>query len=133
MKYFSAFSGVGSPEKAIQNLGGEFSCVGFSEIDKFATETYLKNFPNHKPFGDGCRRLRPSDDENVGTLTTSAISKDSLIGRGREIRRLTPVECERLQGFPDGWTDGVSETQRYKQMGNSISVPVILEILKKIK
>ena len=48
------------------------------------------------------------------------------------IRRLTPIECERLQGFPDGWTSGVSDTQRYKQLGNSVTVNVIEEIGKKI-
>ncbi len=42
-----------------------------------------------------------------------------------KIRRLTPIECERLQGFPDGWTEGVSDTQRYKQMGNAVTVNVI--------
>jgi len=41
------------------------------------------------------------------------------------IRRLTPVECERLQGFPDGWTEGVSDTQRYKLLGNAVTVNVI--------
>jgi DNA (cytosine-5)-methyltransferase 1 len=41
------------------------------------------------------------------------------------IRRLTPLECERLQGFPDGWTEGVSDTQRYKQLGNAVTVNVI--------
>lgn len=40
------------------------------------------------------------------------------------VRRLTPTECERLQGFPDGWTDGQSDTQRYKQLGNAVAVPV---------
>jgi DNA (cytosine-5)-methyltransferase 1 len=42
------------------------------------------------------------------------------------VRRLTPLECERLQGFPDGWTavGGMSDTQRYKQIGNAVSVPV---------
>jgi len=44
------------------------------------------------------------------------------------IRRLTPVECERLQGFPDGWTDGVSDTQRYKQLGNAVTTNVIQAI-----
>ena len=48
------------------------------------------------------------------------------------IRRLTPTECERLQGFPDGWTDGQSDTQRYKQCGNAVSVPVIKAIMEKI-
>lgn len=40
------------------------------------------------------------------------------------VRRLTPTECERLQGFPDGWTDGQADTQRYKQLGNAVAVPV---------
>ena len=48
------------------------------------------------------------------------------------VRRLTPTECERLQGFPDGWTDGQSDTQRYKQLGNAVSVPVIEWIGKRI-
>ncbi len=49
-----------------------------------------------------------------------------------EIRRLTPIECERLQGFPDGWTEGVSDTQRYKQMGNAVTVNVIEAIARKL-
>ena len=48
------------------------------------------------------------------------------------IRRLTPIECERLQGFPDNFTDGVSDTQRYKQMGNTITVNVIQGIIKNL-
>jgi DNA (cytosine-5)-methyltransferase 1 len=42
-----------------------------------------------------------------------------------KIRRLTPVECERLQGFPDGWTEGVSDTQRYRLLGNAVTVNVV--------
>lgn len=41
------------------------------------------------------------------------------------VRRLTPVECERLQGFPDGHTEGVSDTARYKQCGNAMTVNVV--------
>lgn len=44
------------------------------------------------------------------------------------IRRLTPIECERLQGFPDRWTEGVSDTQRYKTLGNAVTVNVIADI-----
>ena len=50
-----------------------------------------------------------------------------------KIRRLTPIECERLQGFPDGWTDGQSDTQRYKQLGNAVSVPVVKSIIERIE
>ena len=48
------------------------------------------------------------------------------------IRRLTPTECERLQGFPDGWTKGMSDTQRYKCLGNAVTTNVITEIGKNI-
>ena len=49
-----------------------------------------------------------------------------------KIRRLTPTECERLQGFPDNWTAGVSDTQRYKQCGNAVTVNVIRDIFIKL-
>ena len=46
------------------------------------------------------------------------------------VRRLTPTECERLQGFPDGWTEGQADSNRYKQMGNAVAVPVVEWIIK---
>lgn len=48
------------------------------------------------------------------------------------VRRLTPVECERLQGFPDDWTAGQSDSTRYKQMGNAVAVPVVEWIIQNI-
>jgi len=50
-----------------------------------------------------------------------------------EYRRLTPIECERLQTVPDNYTEGVSNTQRYKMLGNGWTVDVIAHILKNIK
>jgi DNA (cytosine-5)-methyltransferase 1 len=50
----------------------------------------------------------------------------------RRIRRLTPTETERLQGFPDGWTQGISDTQRYKCCGNAVTVNVIRDIFERI-
>ena len=51
-----------------------------------------------------------------------------------KIRRLTPRECERLQGFPDDWTlvNNMSDTQRYKMLGNAVTTNVITEIGKVI-
>ena len=49
-----------------------------------------------------------------------------------QIRRLTPTECERLQGFPDGWTEGISDTQRYKCLGNAVTSNVVCEIAKRL-
>ncbi len=51
---------------------------------------------------------------------------------GIGIRKLTPLECERLQGFPDGWTKGLSDTQRYRCMGNAVTVPVVEYILRRL-
>ena len=50
------------------------------------------------------------------------------------IRRLTPLECERLQGFPDGWTDipGASDSARYKALGNSVAIPCVEFIMGQI-
>jgi len=47
-----------------------------------------------------------------------------------QLRRLTPLECERLQGFPDNWTEGVSNTQRYRQCGNAVTTNVIEAIVR---
>lgn len=63
------------------------------------------------------------------TNTLSSVEKDNLLSEGMRIRRLTPIECERLQGFPDNWTSGFSDTQRYKMMGNAVTVNVIYSII----
>ena len=54
-----------------------------------------------------------------------------------KIRRLTPIECERLQGFPDNWTEfgesgKISDTQRYKMCGNAVTVDVVEAVAKNI-
>jgi len=67
-----------------------------------------------------------------GLGTTLQTTENTLYKTQNKIRRLTPIECERLQGFPDNFTDGVSDTQRYKQMGNTITVNVIQAIIKKL-
>ena len=50
------------------------------------------------------------------------------------IRRLTPLECERLQGFPDGWTDipDASDSARYKALGNSVAIPCVEFVMGRI-
>ena len=81
------------------------------------------------------RRFK-TDGEPMFTLNTQ--DKHGVCLDGLKIRRLTPTECERLQGFPDGWTkyyaDGkqVSDSQRYKMLGNAVSVPVIRAIAERL-
>jgi DNA (cytosine-5)-methyltransferase 1 len=79
-------------------------------------------------------------DDPVRVCTNQSVSPtlQARMGTGGNstpmigVRRLTPTECERLQGFPDGWTDGQSDAQRYKQLGNAVSVPVAQWIGNKI-
>lgn len=54
------------------------------------------------------------------------------INDGMRIRRLTPLECERLMGYPDNWTEGLSDTQRYKTLGNGIVSNVVAEVVKRL-
>ena len=56
-----------------------------------------------------------------------AVDKGILV-----VRKLTPVECERLQGFPDGYTDCVSNTRRCMGLGNAFCVPVIEHLIKSL-
>ena len=70
--------------------------------------------------GNG-RRMK-SNNEDSFTLTIADKHGIRLDGK---YRFFTPLECERLQGFPDGWTKGVSDVQRYKQMGNAVTATVV--------
>ena len=62
-------------------------------------------------------------DESSPTLRANGAGMATYVESS--VRRLTPVECERLQGFPDNWTEGQSDSTRYKQMGNAVAVPVV--------
>lgn len=73
-----------------------------------------------------------SKTTNQTLRTGSDLDKMGTIYDDQKVRRLTPVECERLQGFPDGWTEGQADTQRYKQIGNAVAVPVVEWIVKQL-
>jgi len=72
------------------------------------------------------RRIETREDDKCGTLTS--VTKDNLVV-GDKIRKLTPIECERLQGLPDNYTEGVATTNRYKCLGNAFNVDVVTHIL----
>jgi len=67
------------------------------------------------------------------TLCGQSPASKHLVSIKDYVRKLTPIECERLQGLPDNYTEGVSNTQRYKMIGNGFTIPVIAHILKGIK
>ena len=66
-------------------------------------------------------------------LYLCGIGKKRHLVNGCVIRKLTPIECERLQNYPDNYTEGVSDSQRYKMLGNSFTVDIIKHILSFIK
>lgn len=74
----------------------------------------------------------PAREKGGGGLGTDFDCDGGLIKVGYAVRRLTPTECERLMGFPDGWTDGGSDTARYKALGNSIAVPCLKWIFSQL-
>ena len=88
---------------------------------------------------------RVYDSSGISTTLTDGGgmgAKTGLYKVNKLIRRLTPVECMRLQGFPDDWNekgimDGkvvdMSDTQRYKQAGNAVSVPIVSMVAERIK
>ena len=62
-------------------------------------------------------------------FTLASSNFHTLFPNSATVRRLTPTECERLQGFPDDWTAGQADSNRYKQMGNAVAVPVVQWII----
>jgi len=72
--------------------------------------------------------------EEVSPSLNARRAKDTMVYEDvpSMVRRLTPMECERLQGFPDNWTEIGSDSQRYKQMGNAVAVPVVEWIINRL-
>ena len=74
--------------------------------------------------------------DGLANCVTSTQGMESYLAKESEtihqIRKLTPLECERLQGFPDNWTEELSNSQRYKCMGNAVTVNVVKEIANRL-
>jgi DNA-cytosine methyltransferase len=80
------------------------------------------------------KELVTREDKKSNCLTaTFSNNEHSLVDNNYKWRKLTPLECERLQTLPDNYTEGVSNTQRYKMIGNGWTVDVICHILNYIK
>ena len=89
---------------------------------------YVGNGGSNNQGGQAYRVYSPE-----GKSVTLGSSGAGLIKIEEQFRKLTPIECERLQGLPDNYTEGISNTQRYKCLGNAFNVDVICFILSFIK
>lgn len=93
-------------------------------IDKDATDLVMQ------PYQDTVGTLVRSDHKGI---RNQYVSDDKcIVNEVNLIRRLTPLECERLQGFPDGWTNipSASDSARYKALGNSVAIPCVEFVMK---
>ena len=115
MKILELFGGIGACSKALERIGIDYEIADYVEIDKYAVKSY--NAIHNTNF-------EPQD------------IKEGVVLDDLKIRKLTPKECWRLMGFDDTDFDKAkqvnSDTQLYKQAGNSIVVNVLEEILKKL-
>ena len=124
------------PPKTYQDIVGTL-CVGdekgignqYVSQDKCIVD-YEKTIFGQSEFAnytEGCATLRAGGGDNGG-------GSENLIATKNLVRRLTPLECERLQGFPDGWTniEKSSDSGRYKALGNSVAIPCVDFIMRGI-
>ena len=129
--------------------GGNMPIVAFDTYNQTTSEisqTIKSHSANNENIGAVAYSIREDAKANTfsATETDTALAVQALqpspqshhaqifLAEETMIRRLTPMECERLQGFPDGWTEGQANTHRYKQMGNAVAVPVISWLVNRL-
>ena len=123
-------------KELVERNDGKANCL----VTCQAKESYIKIKPVAlRNRGEG-RKPEYNKTKKANALTT--VQTDSMVEEGVAIRKLTPVECERLQGVPDGYTlaphpvfkgKPMSNAQRYKTLGNAFNVDVVAHILSFIK
>lgn len=127
MNILSLFDGISCGRVALDRAGIPVNKYYASEIDKYAIQISQKNYPDIIRLGD----INNWENWDIDAWYHKGCDgKRSMFSMNGVCRMATPVECERLQTLPDGFTEGVSDTQRYKCLGNGWTVDVIAHILK---
>ena len=114
-----------SPLQVLQEGRTELGRQSRKEIKKNSGKDSTSRSSGHKAYFG-------KDGTKANCLTT-ALGAEGLIVKQDRIRKLTPIECERLQGLPDNYTEGIAMTNRYKCLGNAFNVDVVAHILKSVK
>jgi DNA-cytosine methyltransferase len=130
-------------ESALRRLNNSSDqAKGFSKIDPIQAGTMTsRQYANWKgtfvksPLKLNINGAVKQNQNKASTFTAEAHSGGNhsdmdLIAIEDEVRRLTPIECERLQGLPDNYTQGISDSQRYKCLGNGWQIDTIMHIFK---
>lgn len=139
--------GIGYSEEQSPTLTSGQTVEVFSILGN-AIGRKSENGPNGKPYGDdGLSPTLTTTDRHAVAFAQNQRDEVRLVGGDGQtvgkavvesglVRRLTPTECERLQGFPDGWTrirDATPDGMRWQALGNSMAVPVIRWLGKRIQ
>jgi DNA (cytosine-5)-methyltransferase 1 len=118
---------VGAPANALRSAGGGGGGSLYPLVSISSDDTPVGVAENQQG------EIRESD--TVGSLSLGG----GKPGQGYQavrhetiVRRLTELECERLQGYPDGWTEGQTASARYRQLGNSVAVPCVEWIARRL-
>jgi len=128
----NSLTSVGKDNLVVQS----YREVRTEEAKRLRRESKQKTGKDHTPFR--AKKIVPREDGKVGTVTPG-LNNDHMISLTRDKdqdvywRKLSPRECERLQTVPDDYTNSVSNTQRYKMLGNGWTIEVITHILKNME
>lgn len=129
--------GVGGKSPTLLHGKGDAVKLGKSDLSKYIlnrTPSREKMWADGKGVGGKYSCVNLSEREKSNTITTKQdrFSNTGLVRYQDFCRYVTPIECERLQTLPDNYTAGISDTQRYKALGNGWTVDVIAHIFKGI-
>ncbi len=127
--------GVINTLQARMGTGGNNMPMVFSHTQGLDPQPSEEVSPTLRRNGNGMAVAYDEFNDSISDThhTLRAGTKQSTgVMMEKQVRRLTPLECERLQGFPDDWTASQSDSARYKQMGNAVAVPVVEWIIQGI-
>jgi len=106
---------------------------GRTELGKQSRKEIKKETGKDSTSRSGGHKAYFGKDGTKANCLTTALGAEGLVVEQERIRKLTPIECERLQGLPDNYTEGVATTNRYKCLGNAFNVDVVAHILGRVK
>ena len=129
----------GFGDYAIDEVAGALKARDYKDATDLVIQPFVKIIRSGARAEDGSlpaevwaeRETAPGYGEEQDPMFTLDTTSPHAIATAATVRRLTPVECERLQGFPDNWTEGQADSHRYKQLGNAVAVPVVEWIIQR--